>query len=64
MGVGLLPAAALPVCQRGLDQALEQGMGPVGAGLELGMELARHKEVVLGQLHSLYNAAAASTVSR
>ena len=35
-------------------KAPEQGMGPVGSALQLGMELTCHKPGVLGQLHHLH----------
>ena len=43
--------------QCSLHKAEEQGMGPVRAALEFGMELAAHKPEVTRQLHHLHQVA-------
>ena len=51
-----LPPSALLV-QGCLHKAHEQGMGPVGAALELRVELNAHKPGVPGFLHDLHQVA-------
>ena len=74
MGVALLPAAALPVCQRGLDQALNRGWARLGRDLNSGWNWPATKKSFWGSstvstmrpsgLVPLMTMPAASTVSR